>query len=73
MKKLLLLRFATTHTGDAEQSQSLEEYVARMKEGQEKIYYIAAENFNTAKQPAPGKFSRKKGIEALLLTDRMNG
>jgi molecular chaperone HtpG len=67
-----LLRFATTHTGDAEQSQSLEDYVARMKEGQEKIYYIAAENFNTAKNSPHLEVFRKKGIEVLLLTDRVD-
>src|SRR5690606_29547521 len=44
-----LLRFSSTHTDKTDQDQSLEDYVSRMKEGQEKIYYIAAENFNTAK------------------------
>jgi molecular chaperone HtpG len=67
-----LLRFATTHTGDTEQNQSLEDYVARMKEGQEKIYYIAAENFNTAKNSPHLEVFRKKGIEVLLLTDRVD-
>jgi molecular chaperone HtpG len=67
-----LLRFATTHTGNAEQNQSLDEYVARMKEGQEKIYYIAAENFNTAKNSPHLEVFRKKGIEVLLLTDRVD-
>ncbi len=67
-----LLRFATTHTGETEQNQSLEDYVARMKEGQEKIYYIAAENFNTAKNSPHLEVFRKKGIEVLLLTDRVD-
>ncbi len=67
-----LLRFATTHTETAEQNQSLEDYVARMKEGQEKIYYIAAENFNTAKNSPHLEVFRKKGIEVLLLTDRVD-
>jgi molecular chaperone HtpG len=67
-----LLRFATTHTETAEQNQSLEDYVARMKEGQEKIYYIAAENFNTAKSSPHLEVFRKKGIEVLLLTDRVD-
>lgn len=67
-----LLRFATTHTDTAEQNQSLEDYVARMKEGQEKIYYIAAENFNTAKSSPHLEVFRKKGIEVLLLTDRVD-
>lgn len=67
-----LLRFSSTHTGKADQDQSLEEYVARMKEGQEKIYYIAAENFNTAKSSPHLEVFRKKGIEVLLLTDRVD-
>jgi molecular chaperone HtpG len=67
-----LLRFATTHTETAEQNQSLEDYVARMKDGQEKIYYIAAENFNTAKNSPHLEVFRKKGIEVLLLTDRVD-
>jgi molecular chaperone HtpG len=67
-----LLRFATTHTATAEQNQSLEDYVARMKEGQEKIYYIAAENFNTAKSSPHLEVFRKKDIEVLLLTDRVD-
>ena len=67
-----LLRFATTHIETAEQNQSLEDYVARMKEGQEKIYYIAAENFNTAKSSPHLEVFRKKGIEVLLLSDRVD-
>ena len=67
-----LLRFASTHTDTAEQSQSLDDYVARMKEGQEKIYYIAAENFNTAKSSPHLEVFRKKGIEVLLLSDRVD-
>lgn len=67
-----LLRFASTHTDTAEQNQSLEDYVARMKEGQEKIYYIAAENFNTAKSSPHLEVFRKKGIEVLLLSDRVD-
>lgn len=67
-----LLRFATTHTGKADQDQSLDDYVARMKEGQEKIYYIAAENFNTAKNSPHLEVFRKKGIEVLLLSDRVD-
>ncbi|HSX51687.1 MAG TPA: molecular chaperone HtpG [Cellvibrio sp.] len=67
-----LLRFASTHTDTAEQTQSLEDYVARMKEGQEKIYYIAAENFNTAKSSPHLEVFRKKGIEVLLLSDRVD-
>ena len=67
-----LLRFASTHTDTAEQNQSLDDYVARMKEGQEKIYYIAAENFNTAKNSPHLEVFRKKGIEVLLLSDRVD-
>lgn len=67
-----LLRFASTHTETPEQDQSLEDYVSRMKEGQEKIYYIAAENFNTAKHSPHLEVFRKKGIEVLLLSDRVD-
>jgi len=67
-----LLRFASTHTETPEQDQSLEDYVSRMKEGQEKIYYIAAENFNTAKNSPHLEVFRKKGIEVLLLSDRVD-
>ncbi|WP_039917691.1 molecular chaperone HtpG [Cellvibrio mixtus] len=67
-----LLRFASTHTDTAEQNNSLDDYVARMKEGQEKIYYIAAENFNTAKSSPHLEVFRKKGIEVLLLSDRVD-
>jgi molecular chaperone HtpG len=67
-----LLRFASTHAGTDDQNQSLEDYVARMKEGQEKIYYIAAENFNTAKSSPHLEVFRKKGIEVLLLSDRVD-
>ena len=71
-KILKLMRFASTHTGNAEQSVSLDDYVARMKEGQEKIYYVVAENFNTAKSSPHLEIFRKKGIEVLLLTDRID-
>ena len=67
-----LLRFSSTHTDNPEQDQSLEDYVARMKEGQEKIFYIAAENFNTAKSSPHLEVFRKKGIEVLLLSDRID-
>lgn len=67
-----LLRFASTHTDTPEQNHSLDDYVARMKEGQEKIYYIAAENFNTAKNSPHLEVFRKKGIEVLLLSDRVD-
>ncbi|MBA6412406.1 molecular chaperone HtpG [Parahaliea sp. F7430] len=67
-----LLRFSTTHTDAPEQDQSLEDYVSRMKEGQEKIYYVVAENFNTAKSSPHLEVFRKKGIEVLLLSDRVD-
>ncbi len=67
-----LLRFATTYTDKADQDQSLEEYIARMQDGQDKIYYVAAENFNTAKSSPHLEIFRKKGIEVLLLTDRVD-
>ena len=67
-----LLRFSTTHTDTEEQSQSLEDYVSRMQEGQEKIFYVVAENFNTAKNSPHLEVFRKKGIEVLLLTDRVD-
>jgi molecular chaperone HtpG len=67
-----LLRFATTHTDKAEQDQSLADYVARMQEGQDKIYYVVAENFNTAKNSPHLEVFRKKGIEVLLLSDRVD-
>ena len=67
-----LLRFATTHTDTETQDQSLEDYVGRMQEGQDKIYYVVAENFNTAKSSPHLEFFRKKGIEVLLLADRVD-
>ncbi|MGH1440490.1 MAG: molecular chaperone HtpG [Cellvibrionaceae bacterium] len=67
-----LMRFATTHTDKPEQDQSLDEYIGRMQEGQDKIYYVAAENFNTAKNSPHLEVFRKKGIEVLLLADRVD-
>jgi molecular chaperone HtpG len=67
-----LMRFATTHTNNETQDQSLDDYVSRMKDGQEKIYYIAAENFNTAANSPHLEVFRKKGIEVLLLSDRVD-
>ncbi|MGH1487623.1 MAG: molecular chaperone HtpG [Cellvibrionaceae bacterium] len=67
-----LMRFATTHTDEPEQNQSLDDYIGRMKEGQDKIYYVAAENFNTAKNSPHLEVFRKKGIEVLLLCDRID-
>ena len=67
-----LLRFASTHTDKDAQDQSLEDYIGRMQEGQDKIYYVAAENFNTAKNSPHLEVFRKKGIEVLLLSDRID-
>lgn len=67
-----LLRFSSTHTDNPEQDQSLDDYIERMKEGQDKIYYVVAENFNTAKNSPHLEVFRKKGIEVLLLTDRVD-
>ncbi|GAB3098747.1 molecular chaperone HtpG [Aestuariicella hydrocarbonica] len=67
-----LLRFATTHTDKANQDQSLDQYLERMQEGQDKIYYVAAENFNTAKNSPHLEALRKKNIEVLLLSDRVD-
>lgn len=67
-----LLRFATTHSNAATQDQSLDQYIERMKEGQEKIYYVVADNHNTAKNSPHIEVFRKKGIEVLLLSDRID-
>jgi molecular chaperone HtpG len=67
-----LLRFSTTHIDSEEQNVSLGDYVSRMKEGQEKIYYITAENFTTAKNSPHLEVFRKKGIEVILLYDRVD-
>ncbi|MGO2133512.1 MAG: molecular chaperone HtpG [Halomonas sp.] len=67
-----LLRFSTTHTDSATQDQSLADYVSRMKEGQQTIYYIVADSFNAAKSSPHLEIFRKKGIEVLLLSDRID-
>jgi molecular chaperone HtpG len=67
-----LLRFASTESGNAEQTVSLEDYVGRMKEKQDKIYYITAESYAAAKNSPHLEVFRKKGIEVLLLTDRVD-
>ena len=67
-----LLRFSTTHNDAKEQEQSLEDYVSRMQDKQDKIYYVVAENFNTAKKSPHLEVFRKKGIEVLLLSDRVD-
>jgi molecular chaperone HtpG len=67
-----LLRFSTTHTDQEVQDQTLRDYVERMQEGQEKIYYVVAENFNTARRSPHLEVFRKRGIEVLLLSDRVD-
>ncbi|MDR2260387.1 MAG: molecular chaperone HtpG [Azoarcus sp.] len=67
-----LLRFASTHADTAEEIVSLKDYIGRMKEGQEKIYYVTAESFNAARNSPHLEIFRKKGIEVLLLSDRVD-
>lgn len=67
-----LLRFSTTQTDSATQDQSLADYLGRMKEGQQKIYYIVADGFNAAKHSPHLEIFRKKGVEVLLLHDRID-
>ncbi|CAI0999285.1 High temperature protein G [Serratia quinivorans] len=67
-----LLRFASTQSESSAQTVSLEEYVGRMAEGQEKIYYITADSYAAAKSSPHLELFRKKGIEVLLLSDRID-
>ncbi|MFM8341500.1 MAG: molecular chaperone HtpG [Methylomonas sp.] len=67
-----LLRFSSTHTNDKTQNVSLADYVSRMKEGQDKIYFVTADSFAAAKNSPHLEIFRKKGIEVLLLTDRID-
>lgn len=67
-----LLRFASTHNDNDAQTVSFAEYVSRMKEGQDKIYYVTADSFGAAKNSPHLEIFRKKGVEVLLLTDRVD-
>ena len=67
-----LLRFATSHNDAPEQTVSLDDYLGRMQEGQDKIYYIAADTHAAAKSSPHLEIFRKKGIEVLLLSDRVD-
>ncbi|WP_377704166.1 molecular chaperone HtpG [Pseudoduganella sp. UC29_71] len=67
-----LLRFATTNADSEEQTVSLADYVARMKEGQDKIYYVTADNYKAAKNSPHLEIFRKKGVEVILMTDRVD-
>jgi len=64
-----LLRFATTTSGSEKQDVSLEDYVSRVKEGQDKIYYIVADSYAAAKDSPLLEIFKKKGIEVLLLSE----
>lgn len=67
-----LCRFATTANDDSAQVVSLAQYVARMKEGQDKIYYVTAESFAAASHSPHLEIFRQKGVEVLLLSDRVD-
>jgi len=67
-----LLRFASTHDDSGEQSVSFEDYVGRMKEGQDKIYYVTADSYSAAKNSPHLEIFRKKGVEVLLMADRVD-
>jgi len=67
-----LLRFASTHNADEQQNVSLATYIERMQEGQEKIYYLTGESYAQIKNSPHLEVFRKKGIEVLLLTDRID-
>lgn len=67
-----LLRFTSTHSDSEKQDVTLTDYVSRMKEGQDKIYYITASSYNAAKHSPHLEIFKKKGIEVLLLSDRID-
>lgn len=67
-----LIRFASTHEDNAHQTVSIQDYIGRMVEGQEKIYFITADSYTTAKSSPHLELLRKKGIEVLLLSDRID-
>jgi molecular chaperone HtpG len=67
-----LLRFASSHSDSTEQNVSLAAYIGRMKEGQDKIYFITADSFAAAKNSPHLEVFRKKGIEVLLMSERVD-
>lgn len=67
-----LLRFSTTHENNEKPNVSFDDYIGRMKEGQDKIYYITASTFNAAKSSPHLEYFNKNGIEVLLLSDRVD-
>jgi molecular chaperone HtpG len=71
-KLLGLLRFATTHTETPDQDQSLEQYVSRMQEGQDRIYYLLGETADAVRSSPHLEQLRERGIEVLLLSDRID-
>ncbi len=67
-----LLRFASTNEDNSVQNVSLASYIERMKEGQDKVYYVVADSFEAAKNSPHLEVFRKKGIEVLLMSDRID-
>ncbi|MET1218632.1 MAG: molecular chaperone HtpG [Glaciecola sp.] len=67
-----LLRFASTHNDSEVQNVSLDEYIERMQEGQDKIYYVTADSYQAAKTSPHLEIFRKKGIEVLLMSERID-
>lgn len=67
-----LCRFASTHNDSNVKNISLDDYISRMKDGQDKIYYITAESYNAAKNSPHLEVFKQKGIEVILLTDRVD-
>jgi molecular chaperone HtpG len=67
-----LFRFPSTKDDNAEATVSLDDYIQRMQPGQDKIYYVVADTFNAAKNSPHLEFFRKKGIEVLLLSEKID-
>ena len=67
-----LLRFSTTYSDSGKPDQSLDDYVARMQEGQDRVYYVLSDSYETAKASPHLEQLREKGIEVLLLHDRID-
>lgn len=67
-----LLRFSSTDNDSLDQTVSLADYVSRMKDGQDKIYYLTADNFNAAKHSPHLEQFRAKGLEVILMYDRID-
>lgn len=67
-----LMRFASTHNDGAAQTVSLDDYIGRMKDGQDKIYYVTADSWAAASNSPHLEIFRKKGLEVLLMTDRVD-